>query len=143
MRVRDVMTREVECVHAGDTLQQAAWKMKGLNVGSLPVCADDERVVGIITDRDLTVRATAEGMDPNTTHIREAMTPNVQYCFEDSDVEEASRLMREKQIRRVLVLNRDKRLAGIVSLGDLAVETHDRGLAGKTVEAVSQHTEPE
>jgi CBS domain-containing protein len=137
------MTRGVECAHTGDTLQQAAWKMKGLNVGSLPVCAEDERVVGIITDRDMTVRATAEGMDPNTAHVREAMTSDVQYCFEDSDVEEASRLMREKQIRRVLVLNRDKRLAGIVSLGDLAVETHNRNLAGKTVEAVSQHSEPE
>jgi CBS domain-containing protein len=111
--------------------------MKGLDVGALPVC-DHDRLAGMITDRDIVLRALAEGRDPKTTRVREAMTEGVTYCFEDDDVAEAARLMREKQIRRLIVLNRDKRLAGIVSLGDLAVETHDSHLAGHTLEEVSQ-----
>jgi CBS domain-containing protein len=137
MLVRDVMTRGPECTRPDATLQQAAEKMKDLDVGSLPVC-DHDRLVGVLTDRDITVRSVAEGEDPWTGHVAEVMSPGVFYCFDDEDVEQAAHVMQEKQVRRLPVLERDhKRLVGIVSLGDLAVETGDEGLAGKTLEAVS------
>src|SRR5437773_1925492 len=82
-----------------------------------------------LTDRDITVRAVSDGHDPRRDRVRDAMTPQVFYCFEDQEVTEAARLMREKQVRRLPVLNRDKRLAGIVSLGDLAIQTGDEPLA--------------
>jgi CBS domain-containing protein len=110
--------------------------MKNLNVGALPVC-DNDRLVGLLTDRDITVRAVTEGYDTMTTIVKDVMTPEVLYCFEDQDVQEAAQLMREHQVRRLVVLNRDKRLVGILSLGDLAVETGDEKLAGKTLEYVS------
>src|SRR4051812_32266960 len=139
MQVKDVMTRGAECARPDDTLQEAARRMKDLDVGPLPVCGDNDRLVGMLTDRDIVVRAVAEGHDPRTVKVRDAMTEGVSYCFEDDDVAEAARLMREKQIRRLVVLNRDKRLAGIVSLGDLAVQTGgDQPVAGKTLERVSQ-----
>jgi len=112
--------------------------MKQLDVGPLPVCGENDRLVGIVTDRDIAVRGVAEACDPKTTTVQQVMTPEVVFCYEDQDVREAARLMQERQIRRLVVLNRDKRLTGILSLGDLAVETGDEHLAGKTVERVSQ-----
>src|SRR5205809_5129978 len=109
MQVREVMTHHVEVVRPDTTLQEAAQKMRNLDVGPLPVC-DGERLVGMLTDRDITVRATAEGRDPTTTQAREVMTPEVFYCFEDQDVSEAARIMQEHQIRRILVVSREKRL---------------------------------
>jgi CBS domain-containing protein len=136
MKLQDVMSRNVEVVRPDAPIQEAARKMAQFNVGPLPVC-DGDRLVGMVTDRDITVRATAAGRDPKTTPIREAMTEKVIYCFEDQDVREAAQLIEEKQIRRLPVLNRDKRLVGIVSVGDLAVRTHDKGLTGEVVERVS------
>jgi len=139
MLVTDVMTRGAECVGPATSLQEAAEKMKSLNVGVLPVC-DNDRLVGMITDRDIAVRAVAGGFGSRTTTVRDVMTPDVVYCFDDQDVQEAAKLMQEQQVRRLVVLNRDKRLIGIVSLGDLAVETGDEKLAGKTLEEVSLPT---
>jgi CBS domain-containing protein len=136
-----VMTRDVECVRPDATVQEAASRMKDLEVGPLPVCEND-RLVGMLTDRDITVRATAEGWDPWTTHVREVMTGDVVYCFDDQDISEAAELMKQHQVRRLVVLNRDKRLVGIVSLGDLAVETGDDQLTGHTLEAVSEPNRP-
>jgi CBS domain-containing protein len=130
MQVRDVMTPHVEVIHPGATLREAAQKMKSLDVGPIPVC-DGERIQGILTDRDITVRATAEGRDPNTTRVRDVMTEDVFYCFEDQDVQDAAEIMERAQIRRLVVLNRDKRLVGIVSLGDLAVYTEDEELGSE------------
>lgn len=137
MLIRDVMTRNVEVVHPDDTLQEAAEKMKDLDIGPLPVC-DDGRLVGILTDRDIAVRAVAEGQDPWTDKVRDVMTPEVISCFADQDVADAVKLMKEKQIRRLVVLDRDKRLVGILSLGDVAVHTGDEHLAGTTLEEVSK-----
>jgi CBS domain-containing protein len=142
MHVYEVMTPGVECVQPTTTLLEAAQKMRDLNVGPLPVCGDDDRLAGIITDRDITVRAVAEGKDPNTTPVRDVMTPKIIYCYEDDDVMEAARLMEEKQIRRLIVLNRDTRMVGIVSLGDIAVDTGDDQLVGHTLEAVSEPAMP-
>ena len=138
MRVNEVMTKGAECTRPDATLREAAARMKDLDVGSLPVCGDNDRLVGMITDRDVTVRSTAAGADPDTARVKDVMTPEIVYCFEDQDVAEAARLMKEKQIRRLVVLNRDKRLVGIVSLGDLAVETGNDKLAGDTLEKVSE-----
>ena len=131
MQVKDVMTKRAECVKPSSSLQEAAQKMKNLDVGPLPVCGDNDRLVGMITDRDITVRAVAEGCDIRTTTVKEVMTPDILYCFEDQDVQEAARQMRDNQVRRLVVLNGDKRLVGIVSLGDLAVETGDRNLTAE------------
>jgi len=141
MRVSDLMTRSVECISPDATLQEAAAKMKSLDIGPLPVC-DNDRLVGMITDRDITVRATAEGEAPTDIRVRHVMTPEIIYCFEDALVGDAALLMQQKQVRRLLVLNRDKRLVGIVSLGDLAVDTRDEELAGATLQAVSEPAEP-
>jgi len=137
MHVREVMTRQVECTRPDATLQEVAQRMKVLDAGAMPVC-DDDRLVGMITDRDITIRATAAGRVPAAATVREAMTPELIYCYDDEDVAEAVRLMREKQVRRLVVLNRDKRLAGIVSLGDLAVEIGGGRTVGDTLEAVSE-----
>jgi CBS domain-containing protein len=137
MQVKEVMSRGVECVSPDATLQEAARKMKDLDVGPLPIC-DNDRLAGMVTDRDITVRAVAEGKDPRNTRVRDVMTPGINYCFEDDDVAHAAQQMKDKQIRRLVVLNRDKRLVGIVSLGDLAVEAGDGHLAGDTLERVSQ-----
>ena len=141
MRVSEVMTRDAECIGPDATLQQAAEKMKSLDVGSLPVC-DNDRLAGMLTDRDITVRSVSDGHDPRTDRVRDAMTPKVISCSEDQDIAEAAKLMKENQIRRLPVLNRAKRLVGIVSLGDLAAETHDEQLAGSTLEAVSEPSQP-
>jgi CBS domain-containing protein len=138
MQTREIMTHGVECTRPNATLQEAARKMRDLDVGPLPVCGDNDRLVGMLTDRDITVRAVAEGQDPRTALVRDVMTPNIIYCFEDQDVAEAGRLMKENQVRRLPVLNRDKRVVGIVSLGDLAVDTGDEQLAGNVLEAVSE-----
>src|SRR5687768_819517 len=137
MQLKDVMTRDVEVIQPDATLQQAAEKMEELDVGPLPVC-DGNRLVGMLTDRDITVRATSMGQDPNATRVRDVMTRDVVYCFEDQDVREAARVMEAKQIRRLVVLDQDKRLVGIVSLGDLAVDTGDERLSGEILERVSE-----
>jgi len=141
MKVKDVMTCGAECTRPGASLHEAAERMKVLDVGSLPVCEND-RLVGMITDRDITVRATAERLPPGLGQVRDIMTPDIIYCFEDQDVSEAARLMEEHQIRRLVVLNRDKRLVGIVSLGDLAVKSGDEGLSHETLEQVSEPAVP-
>jgi CBS domain-containing protein len=92
MQLRAIMTPEVEVVSPETTLQQAAAKMRRLNIGSLPVCEGD-RLIGMLTDRDITVRAVAEGCDPTTTTIREAMTPDIAYCFDDQEVQDAVQVM--------------------------------------------------
>jgi CBS domain-containing protein len=138
MLIKDVMTRRAECAHPTDSIAHAAERMKKLDVGSLPVCGDNEKPVGIVTDRDITTRATARSSDPADTTVADVMTPNVIYVFEDQSVEEAGRLMEDKQVRRLLVFDRDKRLVGIVSLGDLALKTRDERLGGQVLEQVSE-----
>jgi CBS domain-containing protein len=140
MKVKDVMTPDVECVGPDDSLQEAARKMKTLDVGPVPVC-DHDRVTGMLTDRDITIRATAEGKDPKTTMVRDVMTGDVVYCFDDQDSDDAAKLMQDHQIRRVLVMNRDKRLVGIVSLGDLATDGKKKQ-AGAVLQEVSEPSQP-
>jgi CBS domain-containing protein len=142
MQVQDVMTSGVECADPDMTLQQAAQKMQQLDVGLLPVCGNRDKLVGMVSDRDIVIRGVASGKDPRTTEVREVMTPEVLYCFDDQDVTEAAQMMTENQIRRLVVLNRDKRLAGIVSLGDLAVDSGDAELVGNALAGVSEPAAP-
>ena len=141
MELRDIMTRDVEIVSASASLQEAAGKMKSLDVGLMPVC-DGDRLQGILTDRDITIRATADGRDPKKTKVSDVMSTDLAYCLEEQEVEEAVSLMEARQIRRVPILNQDKRLVGIVSLADIAIHVRDRDLSGETLEEISEPAEP-
>lgn len=141
MKLKEVMTPGVEVIAPEATLQQAAAKMRRLNIGPLPVC-DGDQLVGMLTDRDITVRAVAEGCDPTSTTVREAMTPDIAYCFDDQAIDDAIQMMEQYQIRRLPILDRDKRLVGMVSLGDLAVSSGDQQQVGETLKQVSEPAEP-
>ena len=142
MKIKDVMTRGVQTVRPGQSLQEAAAKMKSLDVGPLPVCEND-RLVGIITDRDIVLRAAADGRDLRQTKVREAMTGEVICCTEDDDVKAAASTMKDRQVRRLMVVDGNKKLAGIVSLGDLAVDTSDEKMSGRVLEEVSKPSKPQ
>lgn len=139
MQLKNIMTEEVDVIAPKTSICEAAKRMRSLDVGALPVC-DGNRLVGMLTDRDLAIRAVAEGRDPNSTTAEDTMSPEIIYCFDDQDTAEAERVMRERQVRRLPVVNRDKRLVGIVSLGDLATKD-DVTAAGETLEKVSQPSE--
>lgn len=120
MKLKEIMNSEVEVIHPDDTLQIAARKMRERDIGFLPVC-DGERLVGTLSDRDVTVRAIAEGMDPRTTRVKDVVHSRVVWCFDDQNVSEAAKKMKENKVRRLMVIHRDdKQLVGVVSLGDLA-----------------------
>jgi len=119
MRVSEVMTRHVEIMNPKQSIREAAQRMCDMDVGVLPI-GDNDRLVGMVTDRDIAVRAVALGKDANTP-ISEVMSTDVCYCFEDEDVSAVADTMANQQLRRLPVLNRDKRLVGILTLGDLAI----------------------
>lgn len=118
MKISDAMTRDVVVASPTETICDAAKQMASIDAGVLPV-GENDRLVGMITDRDIAVRAVAQGLGPDTP-IREVMSEEVLYCFEDDTVDEVARNMGDQQVRRLPVLDRDKRLVGIVSIGDLA-----------------------
>src|SRR5688500_13816989 len=119
MRVNEAMTRGVEVVDPNTAVRDAARRMRDDNVGSLPV-GENDRLIGMVTDRDIVVRSVAENRPPGNTAVREVMSEHVYYCYEDDDIEQAAQIMAEHQVRRLPVLNRNKRLVGIVALADLA-----------------------
>jgi len=137
MKLAEIMTREVEVMQLDDSLRSAAKKMRDRNIGFLPVC-DGTELMGVLSDRDITIRALADGMDVNVMMGRDLMTTPAIYCFDDQDVSEAARIMEENQIRRLVVLSRDdKGLVGVISLGDLARKgTTD--LSSKVLQKVSE-----
>lgn len=137
MQAKDVMTRDVECIRPTASLQEAAAKMQSLNVGALPVCEKD-RLLGMITDRDITLRSVAEGQDPNLETVEDVMTPEVVCVVEDTDLAHVAQLMRDKQIRRLPVLDDANKLVGIVSLGDVALEAHNDQLSGDALRGISE-----
>jgi CBS domain-containing protein len=138
MQLRDIMTSQVKLTDPGTSLTEAARAMRDGDFGLLPV-GENDRLVGTLTDRDITVRAVASGKDPNITTVREAMSEGVLYCYEDQSVADASEIMRKHQVRRLPVLNRDKRLVGIVALGDLATESGAVRPAAQALSGVSRH----
>ena len=138
MKIKEIITPEPQCISPDATLVEAAEDMKSLDVGILPICEND-RLVGTVTDRDIIVRAVAEGRDPHTTKVREVMSGKIIYCFDDQNVEDAASMMEKSQVRRLPVLDHDKRLVGIISIGDLAARAHQDELAGRTLAAVAAH----
>ena len=135
MKISDIMSRDVQVARPEDTLRDAAETMARIDAGSLPVC-DGRRLLGIVTDRDIVVRGLAKGLCADST-ITQVMTEGVEYCFEDDDLVEVSDKMAASQIRRIPVVDRDKNLVGIVSLGDVAREARPAE-AGDVLEEVSQ-----
>jgi CBS domain-containing protein len=136
MQVRQVMTKNVRTVSPDDTIQKAASLMHDSDCGALPV-AEDDRLAGIITDRDITLRAVANGKAPNQCKVHDVMSPGIKYVYEDEDAESASQNMSRLQVRRLPVLNRQKRLVGIVALADLATK-QDGPAAGTALRGISR-----
>lgn len=140
MRIADAMTRDVQVIKPDQSLVDAARLMADCDCGALPV-ADNDRLVGMLTDRDIVVRGLAQGKTPDTC-VQDVMSADVKYCFEDEDLDEVAQNMGDLQVRRLPVVSRDKRLVGIVSLGDIA--TSDEEPAGEALSSISepasQHT---
>jgi CBS domain-containing protein len=138
MKIREIMTMTVEVIRPTDTIFDAAKRMRDLNIGSLPVCFD-RRMEGMITDRDIAVRAVAEGRNPSTTLVMDVMTPDIIYCFDDDNTEHVEQMMMDYQVRRLPVVTREtKELAGIISLGDLATKTGQVQEIGRTLREISE-----
>jgi CBS-domain-containing membrane protein len=141
VELRDIMTQDVEVVSSGASVRDAAVKMKTLDVGLIPVC-DGYRLRGMVTDRDITIRAIAAGRDPINTKVEEIMSTDIAYCLQDQGIDEAVSLMEARQIRRLPILDQEQRLVGLVSLGDIAVHFGDRELVGETLQEISTPSEP-
>ena len=136
MKIRDAMTRDVRMVRPDQTIRDAAQLMAQMDIGSLPV-QDNDRLVGMITDRDIAVRAIAQGKGADA-RVGDVMTNEIKYCYDDQTVEEVTRNMGEQRLRRLPVMNRDKRLVGILSLGDLAREDECQDEAGEALSGISR-----
>jgi CBS domain-containing protein len=136
MKVREAMTRDVRLVKPEQTIRDAAKLMAEIDVGALPV-EENDRLVGMITDRDIAVRAVADGKGPDTP-VRDVMSKDIKYAYEDQSIEEVTQNMGDLRVRRLPVLNRDKRLVGILSLGDLAVDESAQDEAGEALGRISR-----
>src|SRR5437667_341258 len=130
MKVREIMSQQVECIDPMLPIAKAAEKMRDLDIGFLPICEKD-KVTGTVTDRDITTKSVAQGRDARLAPVNEIMRPEVFYCYDDQDVEAVARYMQEKEVRRMVILNRDKKLVGIVSLGDIAKLPVEKEVAGE------------
>jgi CBS domain-containing protein len=136
MKLKQIMAQNVVTIHPTDTLQAAARIMRDRDVGFLPVYEGNE-LIGVLSDRDLVVRALAEGMNPNTMLSKSLLTTPVISCFEDQSVDDAVQLMHENQIRRLVILDRKTRqLVGVISLGDLATHVSEK-ISGEVLQHVS------
>jgi CBS domain-containing protein len=136
MKVREAMSRDVRLASPDDPIREAARIMREIDAGAVPVGQND-RLVGMITDRDIAVRAVGEDKDPDTP-VGEVMTRDIQYCFDDEDIDTVCEKMADQQIRRMPVVDRDKRLVGILSLGDLAKKGDGLDHASHALEGISQ-----
>ncbi len=136
MQIAEVMTRDVEIANPDQNIMDAARMMADGDYGSIPV-GENDRLVGMVTDRDIVIRALARGMG-GETKIRDVMSDDVKYCFEDDDVDDVARNMGDLQVRRLPVLNRDKRLIGMVSLGDITYTGGDTESAAEALFAISE-----
>ncbi|KAI9030512.1 hypothetical protein DFJ74DRAFT_702807 [Hyaloraphidium curvatum] len=135
-KVADLMTKDIEIVTPDTPLKEAAMKMKSNDTGFFPV-GENDRLVGTVTDRDIVIYAVAEGKDYNNATVKDAFTKGVHYVFEDQDVSEAIKEMKDRQLRRLPVLNRDKRITGVLSLGDVATGHGDQGQVAGALKEVS------
>jgi CBS domain-containing protein len=137
MRCEEVMTREVECLASNESVAEAARRMKDADVGFLPICRTDGSAVGTLTDRDLVLRVLAEEQ-PATTEVQDVMTPNVVSCGPDDDVTRAEQLMRTNQVSRILCIDDDGQIAGVISLADIS-QYEIENESGKLLADLKQH----
>ena len=135
-QLKDLMSRDVKVINPDMTIGEAAQKMRDGDFGMLPV-GEDDRMIGTISDRDIAIRAIAEGKD-SETKVRDVMSDGVAWAYEDDSVEKAANIMSERQVRRLPVVNRNKRLVGIVALGDFAVESSEIKPAAKALSEISK-----
>ncbi len=138
MQIKEAMTRDIDMIDPNMTIDKAAKLMAEDDVGFLPV-GENDRLVGMLTDRDIAIRAVARGKDPSRTTVRDVMTDHVLYCYEDESIETAAQNMAKLQIRRMPIVNRDKRLVGVISLADIARKC-DSNQAGMALKHVAQPT---
>jgi CBS domain-containing protein len=136
-KCREVMTKDPACCNASETVTNVASLMKRHDVGSVPV-AESDRLVGIVTDRDIVVKVVAAGRNPEQTSVRDAMTPNPVCCREDDDLEQALKLMKERQVRRMPIVDGSGRLSGIIAQADVATRVNKDAKTGALVEAISE-----
>lgn len=141
MQVKEIMTKDFEMINSTDSLVAAAKMMKSFNIGVLPV-KEGNKIIGILTDRDIVIRALAEGKDANNVTVKDVMSSEIARCSSEDSVEEATNIMKEKKVRRLMVLEADNTPVGIVSLGDIAAKTESEQMTGQTLEAVSQPCSP-
>lgn len=135
MQVKEVMSKKPTFLPPTSNLKEAAEKMQQLDCGFIPV-GENDKLIGTVTDRDIILRATAKGKDPSKTPLRDVMSKHVEWCFENDDLDKATKHMEEKQIHRLIVLNDKKRMTGILSLGDIARKSHDDELCAEAVERI-------
>ena len=140
MEIQKIMSTDVDAIEPQSTIQEAAWKMKNRDIGSLPVL-EGGKPLGMVTDRDIAIRAVAEGRDPVVARVAEVMSRQVVFCYEDQETSEVARLMSQHQIRRIPVLNHREELVGIVSLGDLAVDSMSQTSAAKALSEISKSSD--
>lgn len=140
MKCKEVMTVNPSCCLVTDTVHRAAQLMKSEDVGPIPILDDLEnrRLEGVVTDRDIVLKLVANDLDPNTTKVSEIMTTDVVTCRVDDDADNAVRLMKEHQIRRILIVNDNGQLAGIVSQADVATRMEEPGKTAEVVKEISQ-----
>jgi CBS domain-containing protein len=136
MKVKEVMTGGIETISPDSTLEQAARKMRLRDIGILPV-VDEDIILGVVTDRDLVLRGLAEGRPAHLTVVRQVMTPIAFTCYEDQSITEVSKLMEKNMVRRLLVLDRKEKLAGLVSLTDLALKVENEKVSGHVLSRIS------
>lgn len=137
MQVNEIMTPNVQCIDPEATVEEAARIMQSMDIGSILVCEDDQ-LLGIVTDRDIVLRSVAESQPPADTPVREVMSNRLFFCYEDEDVDQTAFRMKEKQVRRLPVLDADRHLVGIVSLGDIAVGSTNEQVVGEALSGVSE-----
>jgi len=140
MQVGEIMTKDVEIITSDTKLDSAARRMRDLNVGMLPI-ADGSNLSGVLTDRDIVIRSTAEGNDPKEVSVQDVASRDLVGCYEDEEVEDALDRMKKAKVRRLPVIDRSDKLVGVVSIGDIAVEASE-GMAGETLEEISTPNRP-
>lgn len=132
MKISEIMTGNVECIAPSLPIAKAAEKMRDRDIGFLPVCEND-KIVGTVTDRDITIRSVAQGRDPRLAPVSEVMTQTVFHCYDDEDIESVAQSMKDSEVRRMVILDRNENLVGVVSLGDIAKASGEQNIAGETL----------
>jgi CBS domain-containing protein len=138
MIVREIMHKQAKVINFAQTVEEAARLMEKEDCGSIPIEKDD-KMIGMLTDRDIAIRVVAKGKDPHKTKVQEVMSEGINYCYDDEDVREVSKKMAGRQQRRLPVVDRNKRLVGMISLGDIASRANNANLTHETFSQIAHH----